>query len=187
MNKHILYLASGNSRRFGENKLLYAVDGKPMYLHGLEVLCEVVKRHPNCTLTVVSQHEKVREGASAQGIRAIDSPESVDGMSYTIKNAIRSLGNVSTDDFLLFAVADQPNLTVYSVEKLLERAKEGTETACLSFHGNPGNPTLFSAKYIPELLELQGDRGGKAVLKRHDCIFVEAEDETELIDIDTKN
>ena len=35
---HILYLAGGNSRRFGENKLLYPLDGRPLYRHGLDAL-----------------------------------------------------------------------------------------------------------------------------------------------------
>ena len=31
-------LAAGNSRRFGSNKLLYEIEGKPMYLLTLEKL-----------------------------------------------------------------------------------------------------------------------------------------------------
>ena len=33
MRVTILYLAAGNSRRFGENKLLYPLDGKAVYRH----------------------------------------------------------------------------------------------------------------------------------------------------------
>ena len=33
---HIIYMAAGNSRRFGSNKLFYELDGKPMYRHLLE-------------------------------------------------------------------------------------------------------------------------------------------------------
>ena len=32
-----VYLAAGNSKRFGSNKLLYTIDKKPMFLHGLEI------------------------------------------------------------------------------------------------------------------------------------------------------
>ena len=34
----ICYAAAGNSRRFGSNKLLYEIEGKPMYLLTLEKL-----------------------------------------------------------------------------------------------------------------------------------------------------
>ena len=34
----MIMLAAGNSRRFGANKLLYEIDGIPMYRHVLEQL-----------------------------------------------------------------------------------------------------------------------------------------------------
>ena len=37
----MIMLAAGNSRRFGGNKLLYEVDGMPMYRHILDLLMEV--------------------------------------------------------------------------------------------------------------------------------------------------
>ena len=33
---HIIYMAAGNSRRFGSNKLFYELDRKPMYRHLLD-------------------------------------------------------------------------------------------------------------------------------------------------------
>lgn len=35
MRIRMIYMAAGNSRRFGSNKLVYLIDGKPMYLHVL--------------------------------------------------------------------------------------------------------------------------------------------------------
>ncbi len=185
MHKHIIYLASGNSRRFGSNKLLYSLNGKPIFSYGLEMLSGYVHRHSDTTLTVVSQYEEVRSSASSWGCLAVDSPDSTKGISYTIKAGLSALQNVSPDDFILFVVADQPYLTELSVAKLLSHAKEGTETASLAYGDQPGNPTLFSARLIPELMELAGDKGGRAVIRRHDCIYVQAADEMELMDVDT--
>ena len=42
---HIIYMAAGNSRRFGSNKLFYELDGKPMYRHLLERLVEIKDRY----------------------------------------------------------------------------------------------------------------------------------------------
>ena len=71
---HILYLASGNARRFHGNKLLTMVDGKPLFLHGLELLDGICRERGDCTLTVVSQYPQIRQYARQMGIREVDSP-----------------------------------------------------------------------------------------------------------------
>ncbi len=184
MRKHLIYLASGSSRRFGSNKLLHLLDGKPMFRYGLETLAAVASRQENCTLTVVSRYAEIRETAQSLGIRAVDSPESAKGISHTIKAGLKALP-IAPEDYLLFQVADQPWLTERSLERLLALAGEGVECASLCHGTRPGNPTLFSAKLLPELLALEGDTGGRAVLKRHKCVFVEAQTERELEDVDT--
>ena len=41
----LIYLAAGNSRRFGSNKLFYEIDGKPMYRHLLDRLVRIADRN----------------------------------------------------------------------------------------------------------------------------------------------
>ncbi len=186
MRKHILYLASGSSSRFGANKLLYLLEGKPMYLYGLETLVQVVRERTDCGLTVVSRYEAIRETAVAMGVSVADSPDSEKGISHTIRAGISALGSVKKEDYLLFAVADQPRLTAESVKRLLAEADRGTPCASLCWGDRPGNPTLFSARFLPELLALEGDTGGRKVLRCHGCAFVQAGSSAELEDIDTQ-
>ena len=185
MRKHILFLASGSSRRFGKNKLLYPVKGKPMFLWTLEMLENLVNKRQDCRLLVVSRYEEIRQEASKRGIAAVDSPESEGGISFSIRAGLSALKDVEEGDFLLFVVADQPYLTEESMLRLLDCAKEGVEGASLCWGDRPGNPTLFSVKLLPELMALEGDTGGRAVLRRHKCVFVQAASEKELEDIDT--
>ncbi len=186
MHKHILYLASGSSRRFGSNKLLHPLDGKPMYLWGLETLNSVAQKRNDCDVTVVSRYKTIRERASFMGFHTVDSPGSEMGISHTIRAGIASLKTPGEDDYLLFMVADQPYLTESSIERLLDLAETGVICGSLSYEGCPGNPTLFSIRLIPELLTLQGDTGGRAVLRQHECVYIEANSGKELEDIDTK-
>ncbi len=183
---HILYLASGSGHRFGSNKLLYPYRGKPLFQWGLETLCTLAKPRGDCAITVVSRYPEIRAWALREGCSAVDSPESEKGISYTIRAGLAALGDVRLKDYLLFAAADQPHISVCSAEKLLELACGDTECASLCWENTPGNPTLFSASLIPELLALEGDRGGRAVLKQHRCTFVSVLDPQELADIDTK-
>ena len=125
MSKHILYLAAGSGRRFGSNKLLYNWKGKSLYRYGLDMLADLIQRREDCTLTVVSSYLEIREMAAALGARVVDSPESDKGLSFTIKSAIQALDGFAPEDFLLFAVADQPWLGAGTVSRLLDAARPG--------------------------------------------------------------
>ncbi len=184
MAEHILYLASGSSRRFGGNKLLHPLEGKPMFLYGLETLQQAARGREACTITVVSRYPEIRETARAMGLQAVDSPDSDRGVSHTIKAGLQSLGPLPAEDVVLFAVADQPWLQPSSVTRLLDAARPDVVCASLWYDDRPGNPTLFSAALVPELLALEGDTGGRAVLKKHPCLPVPANNPRELEDID---
>ena len=89
-------------------------------------------------------------------------------------------------DYLLFAVADQPYLTAASVAALLEKAAPPTRGATLCFGEKVGSPTLFSASLAKDLRALEGDRGGRSVLRAlgGECLRVQAKSARELEDID---
>ena len=58
----LILLAAGYSRRFGQNKLLYPVNGKPMYSYGLDTLKKAAGLlKVNCQVQVVTQHASARD------------------------------------------------------------------------------------------------------------------------------
>ena len=185
MKHHIFYMAAGNSRRFGGNKLLFLYEGKRLFEYGLETVRAVADSRPDCDLIVVTQYGEIREYCRNRGIRAVDSPQSVHGMSYTIRAGISSIQPEAEDD-MLFVVADQPKLSAATLQRLLDAGGQEKcfETASVMYRGQPGNPTRISCRFIPELLALQGDEGGRKVIRKHRCIYVEAADAQELVDID---
>lgn len=186
MAEHLILLAAGSARRFGENKLLRPLNGRPLYAHGLAALLAAAKERPNADVTVVSRTPEILAAARAAGAKAVESPLSEQGLSFTIKAALDSLEPLSEGDYLLFAVADQPFLTAASVAALLEQAAPPTRGATLCFGEKVGSPTLFSASLAGQLRALEGDRGGRAVLRAlgGECLRVQAESERELEDID---
>ena len=211
---HIIYMAAGNSRRFGSNKLFYELDGKPMYRHLLEHLIEIKDRYnklknaeSNNTvidITVVTRYREILDYcACIPDCHAVLSPDSEKGISYTIKAGIMavqeqkkpektsgSLHNTAEpEDYYMFAVADQPYLKSQSVIKLIDRVLKNTGGKRLAFSlrcGDAvGNPCVFNSSLIPQLLSLEGDKGGRSVAKKYDCVYVDIADERELMDIDT--
>ena len=69
MKIRCVYLAAGNSRRFGKNKLFHMVGQNPMYLHLLDRLAAVAERHKELEIVVVSQYEELLQ--EAPGLSAI--------------------------------------------------------------------------------------------------------------------
>lgn len=182
---HILYLAGGSGRRFGGNKLLHPLAGKPLYRHGLDTLAALTRTRTDCTLTVVSRYQAILAGARALGLRAVPSPDSEKGQSYTIRAGLDAL-ILRPDDHVAFVVADQPYLTAATMARLLDAARPGVVCARVCYGGRPGNPTLFAAACVPALYALTGDQGGRALLDRPDCVHVPADDPREAWDVDTR-
>lgn len=186
MTVHAIYLASGNSRRFGENKLLYPLKGKPMYLHGLETLHKALSDCDH-SLTVVSQYDEILQSAEKLGAIAVKCLESVSGKSFSIRAAVGSIADIKDGDYILFMAADQPFLKERTIKRLIASADEKPLAACISYGDTEASPVMFSAVFTQELCELTGDKGGKAVLRKHNvkCLRVSCDEERELFDIDT--
>ena len=69
MKIHWILLAAGLSRRFGENKLLYPVNGKKLYRYSLERMAALAEKRQE-RLVVVTSHEAIRQelaGKKAEG------------------------------------------------------------------------------------------------------------------------
>lgn len=221
---HVIYMAAGNSRRFGRNKLLVSWHGKPLYRHTLDLLLDRQRawagRCP-ITITVVTQYEEILrelgDRSGQEGLSVVYCADSKKGVSYTIRAGIQAvsrragsrsrLRGETSQDMWMFVVADQPLLSAASIDALIqavcdagdpgdhwEQAEECApvyekqffpEAYVLACHGQTGNPCVFSDALIPELLALEGDQGGRTVLRRHRCMYVEIGDAAEFMDIDS--
>lgn len=238
---HIIYMAAGNSRRFGSNKLFYELNGKPMYRHLLDHLIEIKDRYnklkntgtnkpldsdemdadtvidtyigtdtglskkpgkktknaesnnPVIDITVVTRYREILDYcACIPDCHAVLSPDSEKGIAYTIKAgimAVQEQKKTGMQDYYMFAVADQPYLKSQSMIKLIDKVLENKGNKRLVFSlrcGDAvGNPCVFLSSLIPQLLSLEGDKGGRSVAKKYDCVYVDIADERELMDIDT--
>lgn len=189
---HMILLAAGFSRRFGENKLLYPIKGRPMYLWTMERLKEIQKEGLAESLVVVSQYEEILKEAGRQGIAGVKNPHSERGISSSLQIGLEAAGCFKirdTETYYMFFVADQPFLRKATVENFLsDFEKSGKKIGCMSYRKTPGNPVIFHECFVPELMALQGDTGGKKVLKKHmeEVFFYEVQDPGELEDWDIK-
>lgn len=171
---HLILLAAGFSRRFGENKLLYELDGRPMYQYPMEIFKTLkVVRRDIASVCVVSRYEQILEAAKENGFSPAENRESVKGISSSLKRGIKKSREAGKTDgteenFYCFFVADQPHLRADTVNRFLDGfLRSGKKIGCLARGDTTGNPVIFHETYVPELMRLEGDTGGKKVLKRH--------------------
>lgn len=176
-----IVMAAGNARRFGSNKLLAEIAGKSLIQWALEA----VPRDRLYTMAVVSQYPEVLSLAERLGFTAVENGRPDLGVSRTIRLGLEALPPC---DGVLFQVADQPGLRRETAAALVDLwQRHPSRIAALGHGGVRGNPCLFPARFFPELLALEGDTGGSAVIRRHPeaLMLLEAEEE-ELRDVDTK-
>ena len=162
MKLGLIMLAAGNSRRFGSNKLLYGIDGMPMYRHILlelkKVKAALEEQGHRCEITVVTQYEEIAQEAEKLGVRFLYNLHPDEGISSSLKIGLRVNREM---DACLFTVADQPWLRWETVFGLVD-----------VFYG--------------ELMKLSGDVGGKRVVVAHrgDVAVMKVEDGREMVDVD---
>ena len=185
MKISLILLAAGDSRRFGSNKLLYELHGKPMYRYSVD---EVAKLDTTvfAEKIVVSQYDEILDTLSREGYLTVRNTESYLGISHSIQLGLAA----SEEEAWCFLVADQPYLKAETRERFVEAfQKSGKSCACVRYGNRTGNPCIFTAEYQKELLELAGDIGGKRVINKHldETFFYDVEEEQELEDIDENN
>ncbi|SHI73284.1 molybdenum cofactor cytidylyltransferase [Clostridium cavendishii DSM 21758] len=182
MKINLILLASGNSNRFKSNKLLAKVNSKPMYMNVVE---KVLALNFN-KIILVTQYEEIRLSLCRQNIEVVMNANSELGISHSIKLGMQTDKEA---DAYMFMVCDQPFISLMSIETLINRFEKSNKgMACVEHKGNLGNPTIFSKKYRDELMNLEGDIGGKAVMRKHlyDLERVSISNEVEMMDIDTR-
>lgn len=185
-------LAAGNSKRFGSNKLLYQLDGKPLYYYVLENLYCLFKEKQLGHLIVVTQYDQMEQEIHTNypEVTVVRNPVPDKGISHSLFLGLDMLQQkLPQADACLFSVADQPYLTYDSVVGLLQTWKKTKKGIAACAHQDTiGNPVIFSRQYFDSLKKLSGDKGGKKVLMSHiDDTFFYQIPARELEDIDVKS
>lgn len=180
MNIGLILMASGSGSRFGANKLLAQVEGRTVAERTMGAYPPALFQ----SAVVVSRYPEILALSETRGYTALPNGRADEGISASIRIGMEQMADM---DGVLFAVCDQPWLTLKSVERVIAAfAAHPDKIVALSWRGEKGNPCLFPAKLFGELSALTGDRGGGAVIRAHPeaLLLVEADSARELRDVD---
>ena len=176
-----ILLAAGEGKRFGSNKLLASFQGGRLVDPALRLLAD----GPFSERVVVAAHPEVALAAQALGLKVAENREGGRGQSLSVRLGLKALEGQA--DGALFLLADMPWLSAGSLNRMAAAFRQQPEAVvCLSWRGERRNPVLFPRELFPELMGLEGDTGGREVLRRFPgkIVLTEAFSCRELKDVD---
>ena len=115
-------------------------------------------------IAVVPEEPRYDDALAGLPLTVVVNPEPAEGISGSIRIGIRTLPDDTPA--VLIAVADQPYLTSDALADLIRAFVPG-RIVVPRYGTQRGNPPIFDRRFFPELLALDGDRGGQRVLNAH--------------------
>jgi molybdenum cofactor cytidylyltransferase len=180
-----IVLAAGLGTRMGSSvKPLLEVDGTPMVVASVDAA--LGSGLQPVVVVVGHRGERVREALGGLPVTIVENPEYRDGLGASIRSGVSALPTGL--DGVVFLLADMPRVRSAHIDRLISAfAEAGRRAICVPTHaGRRGNPVLWGAHYLPDLLALAGDVGGRRLLARYANRVREVEmlDDAVLIDVD---
>lgn len=163
MSGTIVIPAAGASRRMGgEDKLLRRVDGVPLLrraaLHALASGARVL-------VTLRPGDDARRAALAGLDLRVIPVADAATGMSASLRHAAADIGSASA---LMVLPADMPEIGAADLARLWSAHATSPAHIIQGRAGPvPGHPVILPADLVPELGQLSGDTGARALLARH--------------------
>jgi len=177
-----IILAAGSANRFGQPKLLLNWKGKPLIQHVVETALKTRLHHIKVVVGAVN--EPIRQAFAGLPVDFIYNPAWQEGQSTSVREGILSLDKYT--GAAIFLLADQPNISVSLVDSLLSSYQRSqAPITAPSVNGRLANPVLFDRVTFPDLLQIKGDTGGRAIFGKYSVEELEWNDPYAFLDVDT--
>lgn len=175
----LVIMASGLGKRFGGNKLIENLEGKPLIKWVLDSTENIFDRR-----IVVTRSKEVKNLCDSLEIESI--LHALPNRNDTVNVGLSEI--MDEVDYCFFTPGDQPLISRESVYKLVNEAKNHSDKIVRTgYKDRVGAPIGFPKTYFAKLLDLPIGKGGSYVARSHPEIVrvVKMHDECELWDIDT--
>lgn len=179
-------LAAGKSNRMQGLKQLAEIEGRPMVEH---VIRAIEKSNVDEIVLVLGyKKDEIIKKVSTERLKTVTNPRFEEGMSTSIKAGLDELDEKA--DAFLIILADQPLLVSDIVDELINKYENSKASIVApTYKGKRGNPVLFDICWKERLMELDGDVGGRVVLREYEdeVRTVEVDNPAIILDVDNEN
>jgi molybdenum cofactor cytidylyltransferase len=179
-------LAAGRSTRMGgPNKLLAEIARRPL----VRIAAEAALASGAKPVIVVAghQHDQVEQALTGLPVRVVHNPNFADGLGTSLRVGIAAVP--AEADGAIVLLGDMPQVDARLIDRLITAfdPDRGALVVVPTFEGKRGNPVLWSRRFFPDLMAIEGDVGARHLIGRYGEAVVEVpvDGKGALTDIDT--
>lgn len=164
---HILILAAGASSRMrGTDKLMQLVGDRPLLRRVAEVaIATIAPVH----VTLPPESSARRGALSGLPVIVTEVPDAAHGMSRSLRTGLDAVAarNPGAQDGLMILPADMPGFTAAALTEMIVQFQAAPDQIIrgVTDAGRPGHPAIFPRRLWPALAAVEGDEGGRSVLR----------------------
>jgi molybdenum cofactor cytidylyltransferase len=161
-----LVLAAGRSSRMGgPNKLLEKIGGRPL----VRIVVEAALASRARPVLVVTGHQRERVEAALAGLPVtfVHNPHFAEGLGTSLKAGIAALPAAA--DGAVVCLGDMPQVDGALIDRLLGAfdPDKGALVVIPTIEGKRGNPVVWSRRFFPDLMTVEGDVGARHLIARY--------------------
>jgi molybdenum cofactor cytidylyltransferase len=159
-------LAAGRSSRMGgPNKLLAEIGGKPL----VRIVVDAVLASRARPVVVVTGHQRDKVEAALAGlpVKFVHNPHFADGLGTSLKAGIAALP--AEADGAIVCLGDMPQVDAALIDRLIGAfdPDHGALVVLPTIDGKRGNPVVWSRRFFPDLMAVEGDVGARYLIGRY--------------------
>ncbi|MDD7972619.1 nucleotidyltransferase family protein [Roseinatronobacter alkalisoli] len=180
----IVLPAAGLARRMrGGDKLLEPVGGVALLRHAAQQALQA-----SSYVAVTLRPEKTRRLSVLLNlpVHVLTVPDADEGMAASLRAGARWAGDAPVSA-LMIALPDMPDIAAGDFRALIAAQAENPDQ-CLraaSMDHRPGHPVIVPRRLFPDMLELRGDQGARAILRANPPRLYPLDGQRALTDLDT--
>jgi molybdenum cofactor cytidylyltransferase len=161
-----IVLGAGRSSRMGgPNKLLAEIGGKPL----VRIVVEAALASRARPVIVVTGHQRERVEAALADLPVsfAHNPHFAEGLGTSLRTGIAALP--ADVDGAIVCLGDMPQVDAGLIDRLIGALDpdQGALVAVPTIDGKRGNPVVWSRRFFPDLMTVEGDVGARYLIGRY--------------------
>jgi len=176
-----ILLAAGESKRMGLPKLLLPFGNSTILEQAVDNLLN--SKVDEVIVVVGHKAQEIIKRLADRPVKIALNPAYHEGMGTSIVRGLSLVDNSARA--VMLVLADQPLIDSETINKLIEAFFSHNKGVVIPvYQGRRGHPVIFAARYQEALLRLEGDVGGREIVKEHPDDILEVVVDSQGINID---